>query len=180
MTENLLNTKTFLEAVLVSSMTEDNHRLPTIAEFILGELVNGIMTYIGEKEPKMSYLNFKGTYGFENKIFAYIVDKSQLIGEKLDPKIKKIIDEITFVRIVHPYPDDAYPVCSLYNIFKGRICHVFNKSTFSLPYDAVIRTRKETIPSLSETERKDVIEIGQAMRPFIEQDLEYIKKNYRW
>lgn len=43
-----------------------------------------------------------------------------------------------------------------------------------------IMSRKEVIPSLSETARADVEAIGKIMRKHINEDLGYISEKYMW
>jgi len=179
--ENSRYQRKILEALLVSSISEDNSRLPTSRGFILSGLINGTIRYIGGNSGRISYAFFEDDNDFEYKIFEYLENQIKLHGERLDPKIKE-----TIVRMCEPLfmpsdgPGRPTTETDLYYKFNdprgGAICSEFSQSTFSLSYDFVVGVQKNIIPNLSESERKDVLGIGEAMREFVLEDLEFIRK----
>jgi len=83
-----------------------------------------------------------------------------------------------------PPPDHGGEyVTDLYLLFKdplcGGICGEFSKSTFSLPYNHVLGGNEFMIDLEDET-RKNIQQIGQRMKPFIQEDIKYIRKHYHW
>ncbi len=177
--------KGILEAILVSSITEERYELPTIQEFVLSELVNGTIEYIGGDPGKVNYQRFRqGT--FERCLWGYYEEEIKLYSKgKLNPKIREAITKMVNYDIVDPSgPDRPYPKTELYTFFKGSmgggICGVIMKSTFSLPQEITDKVKREIIPTLSNTERKTVEGIGKSMRKYIDEDLEFIKGRYRW
>jgi hypothetical protein len=161
-----------LEAVLVSSISEENSRIPTVKEFILSELVNGTIEYIGADAGRFTYQNLrdKGNYRWEIcKYFKSEFDKHAT--GKLDPKILNALNSLCKLR--------DFSTTHTEELFR-RICPVDMHSIYSPPYDSVLKMYKQTLPSFTERERENIVGIGKAMRKFIDKDLEYITKNFSW
>jgi len=173
-----------LEALLVSSITEDNSRLPTIQEYILSEVVNGTIDYAGGNAGKINYQKFRHDRNkYENELIKYFKEEMSETKGEMSPKIRESIQKMTDCHWVYvPEPGDNYPTCELYGCFRGfgGICPVTFHSSFSLPLELVVRVQKEVLPSLSKDERRDVKGIGKAMRKYINDDLEYIREHYHW
>jgi hypothetical protein len=177
-----------LEAILVESMTKNRLRFPTIKEFILSELVNGTIDYIEGKSRQVEYQQFKLKSDiFERELYESF--ESQMIAHsrgKLNPKVRRALMKLCEDYYVHPTGPDSRPYLhtELYTHFKGfgggGICPIVMESSFSFPYDAVIRVQKQVIPSLSAPERRDVEGIGRAMGKHIDNDLKFIGRKYHW
>jgi hypothetical protein len=179
--QNLKYRNNVLEAILFSSLTPERLRLPTGPEFILSELVNGTIEYIGGNAGKMNYRNFEeGHYEFRRRMEKYLSEEMRKFSKgKLDPKIGNAVNKLC--ECYYPDSSDKTRVeVNFFSHFNWGICQSTNQSTFSLPYDLVIKTREKTIPSLSDSERKDVEGIGKSLGKYLDKDLEYIKKNYFW
>jgi hypothetical protein len=176
-----------LEAILVKSTNEDSYRLPTIKEFILSEVVNGTIYHTGGKAGKLNYqkFNYPLDERYENRLTEYFNDQMSSAKKPLNPKIDDALKKMTQCHWVYvPEPSDNYPTCELYDHFHGfaggGICPVVMESTFSLPQETVRDVQKNIIPSMSKAEKSDVRGIGKAMRRFVDEDLDYIRKHYYW
>jgi len=177
--------KSILEALLVSSIKEENSRLPTIKQYILSEVINGTIDYVGGEAGKHYYraeMIFLESY--ERMISKYFESEIKSTDKKLAPKIKKALEKMVECYVINPgWYDRPYTYTDLYNLYKGPfigICEVSSHSTFSLPYDLVMKVNNKTMPSFSEEERKDIQGIGKAMRKYIDKDIETIEKTYLW
>ncbi len=53
-------------------------------------------------------------------------------------------------------------------------------STWSLPYKMVNKVNTQILPSLPNSERKDIEGIARCMRGYIQEDLKHIKEDYLW
>lgn len=181
--EELRYRERILEALLVSSLTEDNSRLPTIPEYILSEVVNGTIEYVGGNAGRINFLKYNhNRNAYENELIKYFKDEMSKAKGEISQKIKESIQKMTDCHWVYvPEPFDNYPTCELYVFFNyGEICPPHFKSSFSLPHEVVVRAQRELLPFLSKDERRDVKGIGKAMRKYIDEDLEYIKEHYFW
>lgn len=176
-----------LEALLVAA-TPNGNRLPTIEEFILSEVVNGTLEYVNAKAGEITYAKERAKHAdpktYESKLYAYYHEEMRNT-EKLSENIRTAIGKLVEAVWHHPYPGDSYCDTDLHAQFKGfggvgGICQVIAQSTFSLPHELVLKVQKEIMPSFSESERKDIMCIGEAMRKYIKEDLEYIQKQYHW
>jgi hypothetical protein len=178
--------RNILESILVSSTTNEQMRFPTIKQFILSEVVNGTIAYTGGNAGQFYYRKPKSSEdGFEYGIWNYLKSETKKSKVKLSPTIGEAINKLCEMRIV---PAEgpmgrSYADTELYNQFKdewGSICEVDRYSSFSLPQETVVCVQKKFLPKLSIPEITDIMGIGKAMRPFIEKDLEFVKKQYHW
>ena len=179
--------KRFLEALLVSSLSENNFRLPTIEEFILSEVVNGTIEYVGGDAGQVDYQGSRlDRSTFEGRLHKYFESEMEAHSKgKLNPKIREAINKLCGCYYVDPTgPDRPYPHTELYDHFRGPfgggICQVIGRSTFSLPHDTFIKVQEKVLSSLSSPEKKNIIGIGKAMRKYVNRDLEFIGKTYNW
>ena len=172
-----------IEAFLVSSMTKDKFMFPTIEQFILSEVANGVIKHIRGDNRNMPHINYQmfelKENEFEKNLVKELMFSIGLFSGIMDSKVEKAITELC----APIWAGESYHT-ELYEHFKGSagmgICQTPMKSRFSLPYEVVVRAQRIIIPSFSDAERKDVEGIGKAMRPYIEQDLEFIKERYSW
>ncbi len=188
--ENYRYRDNLFKSILVSSVSEDKPRLPTIEEFILSEVVNATIEYIGGNAGQIDYQKFKKSNVrhtlYEWEINDYLEKEIKAHSEgKLHPRVKESIAKLCERYTVYPYPERPYHRTELYDVFKGpfsggRICQVIMRSSFSLPQETIIEVQKKIIPSLSGQEKKDIQGIGKAMRKYIDKDLEYIAHTYYW
>ncbi|MBU0959666.1 MAG: hypothetical protein KKB31_06995 [Nanoarchaeota archaeon] len=176
------------QATLVSSVNDKTYKFPTIDEYILSEFVNGVINFVGGNAGEVIYPQFDRIASdryFEIPIREYF-DKEVTLDkkEKLSQRIARAVDQLLKVEGRWDAENKPYDDVDLYLHFKGRrftgICHEVMRSSFSLPQEVLIKVKNEIMPGLSEAEARDVVGIGQAMRPFIEQDLDYISKKYHW
>jgi len=165
-----------LEGVLVSSLSNDNLKLPSIERFILSEIVNGTVDFVGGEGGKVNYQDqdvLREHSPFLRLAWKYLVDEVGKSRDKLDPKVKGAL-----FKLVRPF--DANPSNNLlYNIFPD-FTGTGRASIFSPDLDQYFRIKKKVIPSFSDSERWSVGGVGRAMRNYIEEDLEYIKRIYKW
>ena len=174
-----------LDALLVVAAPNGN-RLPTIEEFILSEIVNGAIDYLGGEAGEITYAKEKHIgNSYESKLYAYYHKEIRDAQRKLDVDIGTAMDKLVEAVWHYSPPDDPYYDTDLYLQFMGfagvgGICPVLMESTFSLPYELVSKVRKEIMPTFSESEKRDITGIGKAMRKYIEEDLEYIREHYQW
>jgi len=180
--------KGILEAMLHSSRTEDNLKLPTIKEFILSELVNGTIDYVGGEAGEFNYQKHQDRHmdsSYETRMWDYYNEKTKDMKDRLNPKISKAINEMVKPEWHRPGgPDRPYCSTRLYDLFMGHwgsgICNVIMDSIFTLPYETVLKIENKVMPSLTETEKRDVRGIGKSMARFVDEDLRFINKTYMW
>ncbi|NOQ56259.1 MAG: hypothetical protein GQ477_05655 [Nanohaloarchaea archaeon] len=175
--------RNILQALLYYSTTEDDFMLPTIEEFILSEVVNGTLEYLDRDAGKVRYRT-RGfdRNSFEKEIWNYFEEESSLSDREIDSDVMASIERMASYHIVYPDgPDGPYSTAGLYSCFKTVLpSGAGMSSTFSLSQEVIYRVKKEVILSLSEAVRGDVEGIGKIMRRYINEDLGYIRKKYRW
>jgi len=172
-----------LQALLYYSTAEDDFMLPTIEEFVLSEVVNGTLEYLGRDAGKVKYQDFKGgRNSFEKAAWDYFEEESVLSDKEIDSDVMASISRMANYHIVYPDgPDDPYPKAGLYSTFKSVLLSGAGmSSTFSLPQEVIYHVQKEVFPSLSGTARVDIEGIGKIMRRHIDEDLVYIGEKYMW
>lgn len=168
-----------LEAILVSSMNEDENYFPSFKEYILSELVNATIEYAGGKPGMMSYVSFMNSDNvnmFERKITEYL--NSELMHTKnICSTIKSAILRMTRMdRVEVSGPDHDYLDCELYIDVQHSLFGSFH-SRDSLPYSLVRKVEKQ-MSKFNEEEKRDINGIAKAMRKYIEDDLKYVKAHY--
>ena len=201
--EDMEYDRDILQALLYYSTTEDDFMLPTIEEFILSEVVNGTLDYLGRDSGKVRYQDFRGDRNsFEKGIWDYFEresglsdkevvkktlcdyfeEESVLSGAEIDSDVIASISRMAGYHIVYPDgPDGPYPKAGLYSTFKSVLpTGAGMSSTFSLPQGVIYHVQKEVIPSLSGVVRADVEAIGKIMRKYINEDLVYIREKYMY
>ncbi len=177
--------RNLIESLLVCSIDKDS-MMPTIKEFILSELVNGTISYVGGDAGEIKYKDIRMLDHWQQSMKMLVNYFREGIGkkDKLDEKIKSTLLTLIKPQQERSPPDRPYLKNKLYDhligafgegIFSGII-----KSIWSLPSDLIKNIQEKVLPNYSESERKDIIGIGKAMRPFIEEDLVYIGKHFNW
>jgi hypothetical protein len=162
-----------LEAIIVSSISDDNSKLPTVKEYIFSELVNGTLEYIAADAGTVTYQDYKWHDDVLLKILKnYNSEMSKHTENKLDSKLKDALNKMFACKFINDTPK----VCELFKY----ICPVDMHSIYSPSYESVMKVRKDILPELSDKERENVIGIGKAMRKFVDKDVESIKKDYCW
>jgi len=160
--------KHFLEAVLVSSISDENSWIPTKKEYILSELINGTIDYIGGQAGKITYNNSRFTDDsdiFELNMHKYLMKNIRSHKNmELGLNIEKVLKNLCSSNSVTEHDVE------LYDFFR-EICPVQGPSIFSPSYETVLRVRKEILPSLSLQERANIQGIGYKMRQFMDQDM---------
>ncbi len=166
----------------IEATTEDDFMLPTIEEFILSEVVNGTLEYLGRDAGRIKYQDFKGgRNSFETAAWDYFEKESVLSDKDIDPDVIASISRMIGYHIVYlDGPDGPYPKAGLYLTFKSVLPYGSMSSTFSLPQEVIYHVKKEVIPFLSEAARADVESIGKIMRRHINEDLGYIGEKYMY
>ncbi len=166
------------ETFLVSPMNSGKKEFPTIGKFLLSELVNGTISFVGGSAGKVDnhrYYFERG--GFEKTLIPYF--QEQMTEErraKIDSAVIEPIEKMIkygWANKCNPYFDPT-PVCEVYE-FASNIFEVPHSVSF-LTIDVSDRANR-TLESLTKKQREQVQGIGKAMRPFIEEDMIYIKKN---
>ena len=117
---------------------------------------------------------------FEPHMWNYFVGELGRNPGGLQPQTEKDLRALLEPRWSYDQTGDGSYVTELYDCFTGGICQSLGTSTFSLPHSLVLHVEREIIPSLSERVSRDVQGIGQAMRKYVERDLEYIREHYHW
>ncbi len=177
-----------LEAILVSSLNADGISIPTIEEFVLGELINGTMEYMGLEPLRVDYreyMLYRNVFEMEiSKAFKEQINASS--QTMIDPNIKSALIKLSDCVFETNGPlYGASLSTELYTHFKGfagigGICNVMMKSKFELSIDYVEKIKKDFMDRMSDLERENVFGIGKAMRKYINKDLELIKKVCYW
>ena len=173
-----------LEAVLVSSTNERNYKLPTIKEFILSELVNGTLDYIGTNAGEVIYSEHRSST-FEHKLFDYFTSKIKGFERKLDRSIRNAITQLATPRRIYPggpreITGGPYVTTILYDHYDGIVPIGIAQSVFSLPQGVLIKIQNKVLPCFTDGEGENVRGIGKSMRKYIDKDLEFINKTYHW
>jgi len=170
-----------LEAILVSSTNKRQYHFPTIEKFIFDEVIRATLDYVSDKECNFERERIR----FEKKMYEYFEKElSKYNGCRIDQGMKNHLLAMlkpTWSSEFWGYSAYDTELYSHFGFCGGEgICEVTHKSTFSLSQDTLTKVEEKVMPSLSIYEKRDVHGIGQKMRKYIENDLVYIKQNYRW
>lgn len=178
--------KNLLDALLILSVCEDSYRLPTIKGFILSEVVNGTIEYVGGNAGQIDYQKYRFDRDvFEEELSKYFKEEMKAHSDgRLTYKVKEAITKLC----EHYYADTTgvdrpHSTTELYSHLKG-FRSIFPpgilESTFSLSHDTITRVHKEVLPLFSEQEKRDIEGISKAMRKYINKDLRFIEQTYHW
>ena len=178
---------TILKTLLVSStiINEEIVGLPTIKQFILSEIINGTIEYVGGDAGQITYTQQKKDPNFSNDLFAdrickHFEEEIKNYGMGLDPNIRKAITKL--VKYSPPQitgPELSEPYIPLYSLFY-ELHPPLTTSTWSLPYETVRKVKDQILPFLFDSERRDINGIANCMRKYIQEDLTYIREHYHW
>lgn len=181
-----------LESLLFCSKTDEKYEFPTIEQFILGEVVNATIEFIGGKvdlnktDYKLNRFDFRL---FESELTEYFQEQINIHKSKnLSPNIQNSIVSLTSAYRVSPSgPDRPYFHTNLYTefsispipLFTNYICNSRFQSIFTLD-DKTNQIAQKFLKQLPEKEKQNITEISKIMRKYIEGDLKYIRKTYHW
>ena len=183
-TDEYVYQSNLLEALIVVSTTEESFHFPTIEEFILSEVVNGVIEYCGGISGKVTYAKTGDSDGrFERLLHDFFKEEMKKSSQTLNTKVNDAITAIVQPYSVHAPPERPYLHTKLYGYWNGfgcGICPVVMKSTFSLPQELIVTVKKNVLPAFSDDERKDVEGIAKAMRKYVDEDIAFIQKRYHW
>lgn len=176
-----------LEVLIYFASERGRNRLPTIEEFILSEVVAATIEYLTGAEYCFTYHRledgreyFTVADGWEwktNKAMAEALDR---FGDKLNPVLSETLKELTKLEFHYDAMGGKGHDSWLYTWYKHRICHILMVSTFSLSVEFVEKVKKEVIPLLDAETLQYCKAIATIMKKYIRQDVELIKRRYRW
>lgn len=176
--------KNILEAILVSSIQENKNQFPAITKHILSELINGTIDYIGGNPGRLTYANSRiEPENLEKYFYKYLkCDLDCELKQQLNPQIRSTINELSKpYRVDGNGPDKPYLTIELYEhlgLTGNQISDKRIGSTFTILPLIIKKVETQILPNLSESEIKDILGIGKAMRKYIQEDLDFIKKHY--
>ena len=160
--------------ILVSSIDGERDRFRTVSPFVLSEVINGTINYIGGKSGKVLYWNCR-VPEFRRKIVDYFDMELVRQDDVLSSEIKNKLVSMTRLKL-RPCPQDRHDfITSLDEYFQGnktRPC-----SSYRLSSEFVDKVN-EGIRRYHSFECIDVKRIGEETRGFIEDDLKFIAENY--
>ena len=160
--------------------------IPTIKRFIFSEVANGVIDYIGGKAGEITYAKRNLIDdNFEPDLWKSFKEEAAKNRDKLPLDLK-----LVFGTLLEPSWSPAQPpdnggehLTDLYSLFKpsmgGGICEVYTSSRFSIPYGCVLEGR-EFMNSIDDETKCAIEQIGIKMKPFIQEDLKYIREHYPW
>lgn len=163
--------RTILESIIASTIIEDNSRIPSSKEYILYTLVQGTIIYMKGNTEQIAKISFIDR--FIRKINNAFLTELKEYGHVLNAQIKETLEQLTDPKNIDPGgPAKTYDTCEVYELFRGRNQGVGPgirplmclSKTFSPEYQWLQYVRKNHIPSLSDSERKDVEGIAREMR----------------
>jgi len=173
-----------LKSLLCASINGDNSTLPSMPKYALSEVVNGTVSYLGGSTNGIKCHDFSNDYMFLTVIWQYFQGNVVELGDKLSPKIKD-----TLLFLIEPSEggdsrSGMHLGTEFYDHFKGNwgggISSDAVRSTFQLSFDMVCNNKVLMRGDyFSDEEKRDIIGIGEAMKPFIREDLTYISENYK-
>lgn len=176
-----------LHGVLFFASNEGKLTMPSVEKFILSEVVNGTIAYIGGEAGRVTSLNHRlMPSGFEVQLWQYFQTEMDAHSKgKLNPRIRKAIYGLCEPhRRLEPAPDRGiYLSTELYAHFNGvghRFCGTFSQSTFSPEAGLIYHLKEEVLPEFSGAELRSIQGIGEAARPFVEEDVRYIRERFHW
>ena len=174
------------EGVLLGLLNSSEEMFfPTIPNFIFSEVANGVIDFVGGKAGEITYAKRNLiTNDFEKDLWEHYQQETKK-SDKLLPDLKLVLDAM-----LEPTWDSAPPPdnggeyqTDLYLLFKpptgGGICREYMISTFSLPHNFEIGGN-EFMVNLEDETKQSIQQIGKKMRPFIQEDIAYIKEKYHW
>ncbi len=175
--------RNLLKSLLVLSSAHRGYTLPTLNSFILSEVANGVIGYLGGNAGEVVARDYDEVM-FVDKIDAELRKNMDSRGKgKLTPDLEQTIRKLCGAQTRGGgHYEEVSIHCDLYNIFKSPygICDVTNRSTFRLSHSVVSQVEQDILPRMVEKDRVDVQGIASRMREQLDLDLRYISENFRW
>ena len=165
----------FLKSILMVA-SEESQRIPAEYQYVLGELVWGTVDYLGGKSCGVGYKNNLDNSALHNGLWKILNGHLQIFRWKVDEKIFNALRGLVEPHTHHAPPDRPYFSCELHDCYDSAegIIRIRTHSIAPLPTDWKISVE------FTENQKKDMGGIGNAMRPYLKEDLEHISKTYRW
>lgn len=175
-----------LEAVIYFASNKGKMRLPTIEEFVLSELVTSTGEYLSGRKDFSGYFRRRenGKHCLHNdnwqiKMSQFVEDLFSKFGGKLPREFSEALKQL--VTLEHQYSHgEKWWDCLLYDFYKDQTKCNPMISTFSLSVEFVDRVESNILFLLTQEEIEHIKAIASCMERYVEEDLEFIKKQYHW
>jgi len=165
-----------LKSIFVSSSENGKVLIPKRRGYLLGTLASGVLEHIGILEI-IRERDFKSEKKIE--IFHRNLDNRLqwlIRSDYLDQDISETLYELMHSYQENP-PFGSYNT-SLYNILENeiekRFFQSYNGETYSMLQEFISQIKEDIIPTFSEEQQRDILGIGNCMRKYIVEDLEYL------
>ena len=165
-----------LKSLFVSSSENDKLVLPAEKEYLLEELVLGTLDYIDGPQiaRKREFKSEKAKTIFHNNLDNRIEWLKNPIG--LDSDIG-----ITLYELVHSYKENCSPDSlntPFYDLFRNEFEREFlqlsDAGISTVPPQVISYIKEIIMPSFKQKQQVDIFGIGNCMKPYIIEDLEYL------
>ena len=165
-----------LKSLFVSSTVNGKLLLPTEKEYLLEELVLGTLDYLDRPNitRRREFNILKATSVFHRNLDNRIewLKNSLYLDEDIST---------TIYELMHSYKENCSPdsfTTPFYNIcrneLEGTIIHSTNGKISTTSPEIINYTRNIIIPTFSEEQQRDILGIGNCMKKYIIEDLEYL------
>lgn len=179
--EEMIYQENLLGAIFVSSISKESSQFPKDKRAILYSLVNGTIEHHGGNAGKIYYGEKSPLYwfSFEKELYEYLVKETSHSKKEFDSRVKDTVIKLCKPTRVSGFMgiEEAYLNTKLYShledgIIKGGLRSPPDwRQPHSLYPEFVTRVKKEILPGFSNPERKEIVGIGKAMRPYLDEFL---------
>lgn len=161
--------------------------LPTEEWHILNAVVNGVLDYTGSPRRKISVHDPEFSYGrltqFEGTVLRHFEEEISRMPGKLTPMIDGAVRRLTTPRFHSPWADRPYTDCLLEFYYSDPgvgICEVVMHSTFRLEGRSSARDAQCFFERMPEPDKKEIVGIAQAMKPYIGESVTQVAQTHWW
>lgn len=165
-----------LKSLFVSSSENGKLIIPKEKEYLLEECVLGILDYLEKPNiaRRREFKSDKATQIFHNNLDNRIqwLKNSLYLDDDLGATFYELARSYKENCSSDPFTTSFYNLCR--NELEGTFLQLSNGKISTIPAEIISYTRENIIPTFSERQQKDIFGIGNCMKKYIVEDLEYL------
>lgn len=166
-----------LEALLVLSSKDGDYETVTVDKRIFGEIVGGVLKYVGADEDVSDSNGFESG-GYEEYLWATYKKHEDKLG-KLEPRLKSAFDHMFKFHYDFDCTGEGGASIWLYAVIP-QFVKLSMESRISLPYKFVTDTMNRLDSVFSKEELEQLKGIAKGVAPLSKKAIEYVKTHYLW
>lgn len=166
-----------LEGLIFLATDRGTRPLPSIEGYLISAVVAGVHEYISGQEFQEGHSEFEG---FMRDPWIRKINRGLgLLDEqnKFNPALADAIRSWTYITWCHDHGESWWESKIRYWLMFGE--HNRMQSTFALTVPQTRKTEKE-LKTLDPDTLRHMEGIAEAMKKYVQRDLEYIREHYRW